>query len=113
MYRARTQSREDMRMLLGEAERALAELTYSRNKSFASGMLLYALNTLFQSVQKHRQFFSPAEWRSVRLDIMTMSDNEVPVESKRNAVARLALMGLGLDVKLFKPHSHSRLIAFQ
>jgi nuclear-control-of-ATPase protein 2 len=89
-----------MRMLLGEAERALAELTYSRNKSFASGMLLYALNTLFQSVQKHRQFFSPAEWRSVRLDIMTMSDNEVPVESKLNAVARLA------RVKVFVSEPH-------
>uniref|UniRef100_A0A7S0ID35 Nuclear control of ATP synthase 2 n=1 Tax=Micromonas pusilla TaxID=38833 RepID=A0A7S0ID35_MICPS len=99
-YRTRTQSREDMRMLLGEAERALAELTYSRNKSFASGMLLYALNTLFQSVQKHRNCFSPAEWRAVRLDIMTMSDNEVPVESKLNAVARLA------RVKAFVPEPH-------
>ena len=99
-YRTRTQSREDMRMLLGEAERALTELTYSRNKSFASGMLLYALNTLFQSVQKHRNCFSPAEWRAVRLDIMTMSDNEVPVESKLNAVARLA------RVKAFVPEPH-------
>ena len=51
-------------MLLGEAERALTELQYSRDQSFASGMLLYALNTLYQSVQRHRQFFSPAEWRA-------------------------------------------------
>ena len=36
-------------MLLGEAERALTELQYSRDQSFASGMLLYALNTLYQS----------------------------------------------------------------
>ena len=69
-------------MLLGEAERALTELQYSRDQSFASGMLLYALNTLYQSVQRHRQFFSPEEWRAVRVDIMTLSDNEVPIESK-------------------------------
>ena len=56
-HRHRTQNREDMRMLLAEAERALTELQYSENQSFASGMLLYALNTLYQSVQRHRQYF--------------------------------------------------------
>ena len=74
-------------MLLAEAERALTELQYSDNKSFASGMLLYALNTLFQSVQRHRQYFSPAEWRAVRADIMTLSDNDVPIESKSRVVS--------------------------
>ena len=90
-HRHRTQNREDMRMLLAEAERALTELQYSENQSFASGMLLYALNTLYQSVQRHRQYFSPAEWRAVRVDIMTLSDNEVPVESKSVSYTHLTL----------------------
>jgi|Transcript_5921 nuclear-control-of-ATPase protein 2 len=89
-----------MRMLLGEAERALTELQYSRDQSFASGMLLYALNTLYQSVQRHRQFFSPAEWRAVRVDIMTLSDNEVPIEAKTLVVGRLA------RIKAFIPEPH-------
>ena len=87
-------------VLLAEAERALTELQYSDNKSFASGMLLYALNTLFQSVQRHRQYFSPAEWRAVRADIMTLSDNEVPIEAKTLVVGRLA------RVKAFIPEPH-------
>ena len=87
-------------MLLAEAERALTELQYSENQSFASGMLLYALNTLYQSVQRHRQYFSPAEWRAVRVDIMTLSDNEVPVESKSRVVGRLA------RIKAFIPEPH-------
>jgi len=99
-HRRRTQNREDMRMLLGEAERALTELQYSRDQSFASGMLLYALNTLYQSVQRHRQFFSPAEWRAVRVDIMTLSDNEVPIEAKTLVVGRLA------RIKAFIPEPH-------
>jgi nuclear-control-of-ATPase protein 2 len=71
-HRERSQHREDMRLLLAEAERALVELRYppssraTGNQSFERGMLLFALNTLFQSVQRHRQFFTPAEWRSVR-----------------------------------------------
>ena len=99
-HRRRTQNREDMRMLLAEAERALTELQYSDNKSFASGMLLYALNTLFQSVQRHRQYFSPAEWRAVRADIMTLSDNDIPIESKSRVVSRLA------RIKAFIPEPH-------
>ncbi len=98
--RRRKQNREDMRLLLGEAERALEELRYSRDQSFASGMLLYALNTLFQSVQAHRKYFSPGEWRAVRVDIMTLSDNEVPVESKLTVVSRIARM------KAFVPEPH-------
>ena len=89
-----------MRTLLGEAERALTDLQYSRDHSIASGMLLYAFNTLYQSVQRHRQFFSPEEWRAVRVDIMTLSDNEVPIESKTLVVGRLA------RVKAFIPEPH-------
>lgn len=96
-----------MRMLLAEAERALVELRYplssrsSSNQSFERGMLLFALNTLYQSVQRHRQLFSPAEWRSVRQDIMSLADNDIPVENKLTIVSRIRF-----SVKAFQPEPH-------
>ena len=86
-----------MRLLLNEAERALAELLHppksraqaSCNQSFERGMLLFSLNTLYQSVLKHRQFFSPAEWRSVKQDITALADNDVAVESKLTVIGRM------------------------
>ena len=96
-HRERSQNREDMRLLLNEAERALAELLHppksraqaSCNQSFERGMLLFSLNTLYQSVLKHRQFFSPAEWRSVKQDITALADNDVAVESKLTVIGRM------------------------
>lgn len=96
-----------MRMLLAEAERALVELRYplssrsSSNQSFERGMLLFALNTLYQSVQRHRHLFSPAEWRSVRRDIMSLADNDIPVENKLTIVSRIRF-----SVKAFQPEPH-------
>lgn len=94
-----------MRLLLAEAERALADLRFPRsrttnNQSFERGMLLFALNTLFQCVQRHRQYFSPAEWRAVRQDIMSLADNDMSVDNKLNVVARLA------RIKAFLPEPH-------
>lgn len=106
MHRDRSQNREDMRVLLAEAERALAELRYphrsraSSNQSFERGMLLFALNTLFQCVQRHRHFFSPAEWRAVRQDIMSLADNDMPVDNKLTVVHRL------MRIKAFMPEPH-------
>jgi len=104
-HRERAHNREDMRLLLAEAERALAELRYppnsrTNNQSFERGMLLFALNTLFISVQRHRQFFSPQEWRAVRHDIMSLADNDMTVDNKLTVVARLS------RIKAFMPEPH-------
>mmetsp|Transcript_24655 Transcript_24655/g.61420 ORF Transcript_24655/g.61420 Transcript_24655/m.61420 type:complete len:637 (-) Transcript_24655:86-1996(-) len=104
-HRERAHNREDMRLLLAEAERALAELRYppnsrTNNQSFERGMLLFALNTLFISVQRHRQIFSPQEWRAVRHDIMSLADNDMTVDNKLTVVARLS------RIKAFMPEPH-------
>jgi len=74
------------------------EVPSTIHQSLSAGMLLYALNTLFQCVQRHRRLFSPAEWRSVRLDIMLLADNEVNIENKILTASRLTRQGL--------PHVH-------
>lgn len=105
-HRERSQNREDLRLLLAEAERALAELLHppksraNSNQSFEFGMLLFSLSTLYTNVCKNRHFFSPAEWRSVKLDINLLADNDVPVESKMIVVGRLRTS------KAFLPEPH-------
>ena len=90
VYRRRKRQREEMRMLLHEAERALTNLKIAERRSVQHGMLIYALNSLYAAVQRNHHLFTRAEWRSVRVDVLELADPSVPIDNKLVTVARLA-----------------------
>ncbi len=90
VYRRRAKRREEMRMLLHEAERALTNLKIAERRSVQQGMLIYALDALYAAVQRHQHLFTRDEWRSVRIDVLELADPRVPIDNKLVTVARLA-----------------------
>mgnify|MGYP003305971631 FL=1 len=90
VYRRRSKHREEMRMLLHEAERALTSLKIAERRSVQQGMLIYALNSLYQAIQRHQHLFSRDEWRSVRIDVLELADPSIPIDNKLVTVARLS-----------------------
>ena len=88
-FRQRAKKREEMRLLLSEAERALSNLRIAERRSVQQGMLIYALNALYLTLQRHQDLFSKAEWRSVRADVLELADPSLPVEHKLVTIARL------------------------
>ena len=67
------------------------------NETFHQGMLLYAVNALYASVQKHKRMFSPKEYRGVKLDAMALADVGVSIEGKLLTTARLARIYKGFQ----------------
>ena len=82
VYRRRAKRREEMRMLLHEAERALTNLKIAERRSVQQGMLIYALDALYAAVQRHQHLFTRDEWRSVRIDVLELADPRVPIDNK-------------------------------
>jgi len=67
------------------------------NETFHQGMLLYAVNALYASVQKHKRMFTPKEFRGVKLDAMALADVGVSIEGKLLTTARLARIYKGFQ----------------
>ena len=109
-HRERSQNREDMRLLLAEAERALSKLLHpgengngngnQRWESFSRGVLLFSLSTLYSSVSQHRAMFSPAEFRSVLSDLSYIAEPSVSPDAKLLVIGRLRA------TKAFLPEPH-------
>ena len=60
-------------------------------------MLLYAVNALYASVQKHKHMFTPKEFRGVKLDAMALADVGVSIEGKLLTTQRLARIYKGFQ----------------
>lgn len=90
VFRRRQRCREEMRMLLHEAERALTNLKIAERRSVQQGMLIYALNSLYAAVQRNQHLFTRAEWRSARVDVLELADPSISIDNKLVTVARLA-----------------------
>jgi hypothetical protein len=67
------------------------------NETFHQGMLLYAVNALYASVQKHKRMFTPKEFRGVKLDAMALADVGVSIEGKLLTTQRLARIYKGFQ----------------
>jgi len=90
LHRRRSKRREEMRLLLAEAERALCNLKIAERRSVQQGMLIYALNALYLALQRYHALFSKNEWRTVRADVLELADPSVPIDNKLVCIARLA-----------------------
>ena len=102
-------------LYVGGAEHAVLHLLYARfwhkvlydagvvknkepfRKLFHQGMLLYAVNALYASVQKHKRMFTPKEFRGVKLDAMALADVGVSIEGKLLTTQRLARIYKGFQ----------------
>ena len=59
------------------------------NETFHQGMVLYAVNALYASCQKHKNLFTLNEYRGVKLDVMALADVSVSIEGKMTTTNRL------------------------
>ena len=89
-HRRRAKRREEMRLLLAEAERALCNLKIAERRSVQQGMLIYALNSLYLALQRYHGLFSKNEWRTVRADVLELADPSISIDNKLVCIARLA-----------------------